>query len=80
MIGRKKYFNISLRCSDELDLIKGIDAIKAEIIAGKTNHSSGKIGDVSYDWHYKSDGYSDWREEEINGKWCQVYPSKMNSK
>lgn len=30
------------------------------------------------EWKVKGEKDNDYREEKINGKWCQVYPSKMN--
>jgi len=57
-----------------------LEAIRKQIMARQTNNASGRIGDVSYDWHYMFVGYDNWREEEINGQWCRVYQSKMNNK
>ena len=74
----KKYLTINLRYTDELEFIRGLEAIRKQIMAYQTNHSSGSFGDVSFDWHYQYEQFADYREEQINGVWYRIYPSKMN--
>ena len=78
MKAKRKLLNISIEYTDpheaEIILQRVVYSIKARQIA-----SDRVINDeVNYEWSIEYLETSDFREEEINGKWCIVIPSKLN--
>ena len=75
---KTKYLTVRIRYIDEIEFIRGFEEIRKQIMSGKTNHDTGSIGDVSFDWHYLFEDYAGFQEKEIDGVLCKVYQSKMN--
>ena len=79
----KKSIEITIDYENISDVSKVFDMIFSEI-AGKrklgTLYGKRQIGSSTYNYRIRSSADYEYREEMINGNWCQIFKSKMNTK
>ena len=73
----KKTVQIIIAYHDVLELKTAMALIEDQILDVKTNHNTGRIGDVHFHWSLQYDGFQEYREEQIDGVWYCIYKSKM---
>ena len=74
-----KHLTIEIEYTDKDELRGILTQIQKELGNGKNfNRQVFKTSLFQYRKSHLT--FPDYREEKINGKWCMVYPSKMNNK
>ena len=82
-ISEKKSLEITIDYEDISDVSKIFDKIFSEIVGkrkSKNMFEKRTLGSAKYTFQITSFNSSDYREEFINGNWCQIFKSKMNLK
>jgi len=74
-----KTLTIEIEYTDASELHGLFNSIKGQINCGK-NYNRQMYGTTFYEYRKRIISMPDFKEMEINGKWCAVYQSKMNKK
>jgi hypothetical protein len=74
----KKTLKIEIEYFDKTELNKIFRSIQDQVSTGNTNNFVSNESNYIYQWHIDFDITNDFREEQINGKWCRIYKSRLN--
>jgi hypothetical protein len=75
----KKQLTITLEYTDTSEAIRQLHDIQLAILKKRKKYDRLFTNAVVVEWEIKTIVPFDYREEEINGVWCQVFQSKMNN-
>jgi hypothetical protein len=74
-----KHLTIDIEYIDKTEISGILNTIKKQLNNGK-NFNREKYGTSIYQYRKTLTSFPDYREEQINGKWCFIYESKINKK
>ena len=80
---QKKTLEIKIDYENISDVSKVFDSIFTDMVGKRKNkhtYDKKQIGSSTYSYRITSWDDFEYREELINGNWCQIFKSKMNTK
>lgn len=78
MKANKKTLKIEIEYFDKTELHKIFRSIQDQVFKGNTNNFVSNESNYIYQWNIDFDITNDFREEQIDGKWCRIYKSRLN--
>lgn len=73
-----KVLSLRIESSDKEVMLSHLKKIEEQIRSGQTNFDRSIVDSTTYEWSLETLVEADYREEMINGQWCQIYQSSMN--
>ena len=78
MKATRKLLSISLEFGSVNEVKDALNKIMLQLHNSPLRYDRMKIDTAICEWSITNESEPDYREEFINGNWCQVYQSKMN--
>lgn len=79
MKATRKYFSLTIEYTDREEVTEAMKKIARKILAGKVKYDRDKENTAIYEWAIDSAEPVPYEEKIINGQWCRVYQSKLNT-
>jgi hypothetical protein len=78
MKATRKSINISIEYGDINEAIQALRKVSKQIHTGQLRYDRRMQNTALVEWSISNAEPMEYREEIINGQWCQVFQSKMN--